>query len=355
MAGVKHIEVEATPEESVKAAFDNNLRKENTLRQYVAQTLRLHAHFFQGSEELKDLRWVKTDCTELIDFLKSEYFHKLPAQHGYMFTLMIIAKDHLRDMALWKVYFDRHEEIKKARDAVRPPLQQMTEHEGANWKTLEEITKRREELQRRVNRLILPKQPADLTMEDRIDLIRYLILCLYAYLPTLRNDYSDAPIIFMKDHRSSAIRKLMQGNHITETAKGQYTFHLRYFKTDRTHAEKAYTFPTRMNNVVTESLTVFPSLEVLVELHEETRDSNGLELLLEVHGGHLAGCKRRFELDEKDPDLERVQGCTIPKRSGRKNFILLAFCGRSADPLRDKVQAQRDSHCLAVTKAEDTT
>jgi hypothetical protein len=46
----------------------------------------------------------------------------------------------------------------------------MTEHEGANWKTLEEITKRREELQRRVNRLILPKQPADLTMEDRIEI-----------------------------------------------------------------------------------------------------------------------------------------------------------------------------------------
>jgi hypothetical protein len=258
MAGVKHIKVEATPEEIVKTAFDNNHRKENTLRQYVAQTLRLHAHFFQGSEELKDLRWVKTDCTELIEFLKSEYFHKLPAQHGYMFTLMIIAKDHLRDMALWKVYFDRHEEIKKAREALRPPLQQMTEHEGANWKTLEEITKKREELQRRVNRVILPKQPADIMIEDRIDLIRHLILCLYAYLPTLRNDYSDAPIIFMRDHRSSAIRKLMQGNHIMETAKGQFTFHLRYFKTDRTHAEKAYTFPTRMNNVVVESLTVFP-------------------------------------------------------------------------------------------------
>jgi hypothetical protein len=50
----------------------------------------------------------------------------------------------------------------------------------------------------------------------------------------------------------------MAGNHIMETSKGQFTFHLRYFKTDRTHAEKAYTFPTRMNNVVTESLTVFP-------------------------------------------------------------------------------------------------
>jgi hypothetical protein len=106
-----------------------------------------------------------------------------------------------------------------------------------------------------VNRLILPKRPEDLTMEDRIDLIRHLILCLYAYL---RNDYSDAPIIFMKDHRSSAIRKLTKGNHIMETAKGQFTFHLRYFKTDRTYAEKAYTFPTRMNNVVVESLTVFP-------------------------------------------------------------------------------------------------
>ncbi|GAQ93374.1 hypothetical protein KFL_014790010, partial [Klebsormidium nitens] len=70
MASVKHVMVEATPDEIVKAAFDNNHRKENTLRQYVAQTLRLHAHFFQGSEELKDLRWVKRDCTELIEFLK---------------------------------------------------------------------------------------------------------------------------------------------------------------------------------------------------------------------------------------------------------------------------------------------
>jgi hypothetical protein len=128
------------------------------------------------------------------------YSDKLPAQHGYMFILMIIAKDHLQNMAFLKVYFDRHEEIKKARDAVRPPLQQMTEHEGANWKTLEEITKRREELQRHMNRLILPKQPADITIEDRLDLVWHLILCLYAYLPTLRNEYSDAPIIFMRDH-----------------------------------------------------------------------------------------------------------------------------------------------------------
>jgi hypothetical protein len=43
-----------------------------------------------------------------------------------------------------------------------------------------------------------------------------------------------------------------------ETAKGQLTFHLRYFKTDRSQAEKVYAFPTRMNNVVVESLVVFP-------------------------------------------------------------------------------------------------
>jgi hypothetical protein len=187
----KHIEVEPMPDEIVKAAFDNNLRKENTLRQYVLQTLRLHESSFEGSEELRDLRWVKTDCAKLVDFLKDVYSDKLPAQHGYIFTVMIIAKDHLRDMALWKVYFDRHEDIRKAREALKSPLQQMTEHEGANWKTLERITKKREELQRRVHRLILLKQPANITMGDRIDLIRHLILCLYAYLPTLRNDYSN--------------------------------------------------------------------------------------------------------------------------------------------------------------------
>jgi hypothetical protein len=40
---VKHIEVEPTPEEIAKAAFNNNLRKESTLNQYVSQILRLHA------------------------------------------------------------------------------------------------------------------------------------------------------------------------------------------------------------------------------------------------------------------------------------------------------------------------
>jgi hypothetical protein len=131
---VKHIKVEPTPEEIVKAAFSNNLRKESTLNQYVSQILRLHAHFFQGSEELKDLRWVKSDCAEVIDFLKSEYFHKLPAQHGYIFTLMIVAKDHLRDMALWNVYFNRHEDIRKAREALKPPLQQSDEAQGSKSK-----------------------------------------------------------------------------------------------------------------------------------------------------------------------------------------------------------------------------
>jgi hypothetical protein len=45
---------------------------------------------------------------------------------------MIVAKDHLRNMALWKVYFDKDDDIRKAREALKPPLQQMTEHEGAN-------------------------------------------------------------------------------------------------------------------------------------------------------------------------------------------------------------------------------
>jgi hypothetical protein len=48
MADVKHIKVDATPDEIVKAAFDNNPIKENTLRKYVAQTLRLHMGSSKG-------------------------------------------------------------------------------------------------------------------------------------------------------------------------------------------------------------------------------------------------------------------------------------------------------------------
>ncbi|GAQ91963.1 hypothetical protein KFL_008920020 [Klebsormidium nitens] len=61
-------------------------------------------------------------------------------------------------------------------DEARPPPQQLTEHEAANWKTLDEIPERRVELQRYVNRKILPKKPEDLTIEDRFILIRHLIL-----------------------------------------------------------------------------------------------------------------------------------------------------------------------------------
>jgi hypothetical protein len=97
-------------------------------------------------------------------------------------------------------------------DDARPPPQQMTESEFKNWKTLEQINKRRVELQRKVNRYILRKSPHELTTGDKVALIRHLVLCLYTYSPTLRNDLSNLSIVQFEGIKSLAAKTLMAGN-----------------------------------------------------------------------------------------------------------------------------------------------
>jgi hypothetical protein len=145
-------------------------------------------------------------------------------------------------------------------DKARPPPQVMTEAEFKKWKTLEQINELRTTSQRRVNRTILPKSPDQLTIGDKVILIRHLVLCLYTYSPAVRNDYSDLSIIRFQNINTAAAKELMAGagNYLLEFAKGQFRLILKNFKTVKTHGVQTMDLPTRTNNVIAESLQVFP-------------------------------------------------------------------------------------------------
>ncbi|GAQ86179.1 hypothetical protein KFL_002740170 [Klebsormidium nitens] len=109
-------------------------------------------------------------------------------------------------------------------DEARPPPQQLTVQEAANWKTFDQINERRVELQRYVNRRILPQKPEDLTIKDKIILIQHLILCLFTYQPAVRNDYSECPVVRHGDIKTTEARELMSSskNYMVEYEKDQF-------------------------------------------------------------------------------------------------------------------------------------
>lgn len=124
------------------------------------------------------------------------------------------------------------------------------------------------ELQRHVNRKILHKKPEYLSDDDKIVLFRHLILCLYSYQPAVQNDYSECPIVRFKDTKTAEAREIMtrSGNYLLEFARGQFRLVLKDFKTVKHHAPTSIDMSTRCNNVIAESLQVFPRKYLLCRI-----------------------------------------------------------------------------------------
>lgn len=175
--------------------------------------------------------------------------------------LVVVRKAFPDDKQLYDAYYKRYAEVRKLMDESKPPPQQLTEREASiNWKTLDQINEQRVELQRLVNRKILHKKSKELTIEDKITLIRHLILCLFTSQPAVRNDYSEFPIIRFEDIGTAEARELMSGsgNYMLEFARDQFRLVLKDFRSVKHHGPTNIDMSTRSNNVIAESLQVFP-------------------------------------------------------------------------------------------------
>jgi hypothetical protein len=144
----------------------------------------------------------------------------------------------------------------------------------------------------------------------------------------------------------------MQGNHIMETAKGQFMFHLRYFKTDRSQAEKRYPFPTSMNNVVVKSLVVFPR-RYLVSCMKKPDTPMGRNY-----------CSRFMAAIWVDANVDSSLMWKILISNEYKDAPFLRDRAEKASSCLHSVAVQQthyekkyrpDGTPMAVTKAEDTT
>ncbi|GAQ93243.1 hypothetical protein KFL_013830020 [Klebsormidium nitens] len=161
--------------------------------------------------------------------------------------LVVVRKVFPNDQPLYDAYYTRYMQVRKEMKDAKPPPQVLTEREAANWKSLSEINDRRVELQRYVNRKILPKSPEELTIGDKVILMRHLILCLFTYQPAIRNDYSECPIVRFDDIKTPDARILMSGpgNYLLEFAKDQFRLILKDFKTAKHHGPTEIDMSTR--------------------------------------------------------------------------------------------------------------
>jgi hypothetical protein len=210
-------------------------------------------------EDFENLDWVK-DTTKIVEYLDNVYSEKLPTQATSISPLLVIAqKLWPSDQRIYEALFKRYTAVRKAMEDARP-AQHMSEREAKNWKSLDEINLRRVELQRKINRSIVPKKPEEVTVADKVTLCCYLVLCLYTQMPAIRNNWSDLPIVRFEEIGSAAACQLMSGscNYLLEHAKGSYRLHLNSYKTNKTHGSQVLDIPTRLGNVIAESLTIFP-------------------------------------------------------------------------------------------------
>jgi hypothetical protein len=254
-------------ERLLRSAFEDGTQKDLTIQQYINHVMRL----FQGFKRQRDFTsfdWIK-DADGIIKYFQEAYPTKLSMQATGINPLLVIARKAFPDdKQLYDAYYQRYSDIRKLMEDAKPPLQQLTEREAANWMSLQQIVDRRVELQRHVNRKILNKKPKDLPDEDKIVLFRHLILCLYSYQPVIRNDYSDCPIVRLKDTKTAEARDIMSGsgNYLLEIAQDQFRLVLNNYKSVKHHGPTSIDMSTRCNNVIAESLQVFPRKFLLSQI-----------------------------------------------------------------------------------------
>lgn len=248
-------------EKLLQRIFDDGTRKPNTITQYSSHVVRLYRGLFGSEAEISGFAWFK-EADKVITYLAETYSDKLSMQAtGLNPLLVILKKEFPKDQeSSIKTYYKRYQTVRDLMEKAKPPPQMLSESEYRNWKTLDQINELRVELQRKVNRNILPKSPDQLTVGDKVILMRYLVLSLYTNSPSLRNDLSNLPIIRFEDLHGQSARILMAGtgNYLLEYAKDQYRVILKDFKTVRTHGVQNIELPQRSCNIISDSLRAFP-------------------------------------------------------------------------------------------------
>lgn len=254
--------------ERLQAIFDDGSRKPITVSQYCAHVLRLYKGMFGEGAEITSFEWLR-DVAKVLDYFATTYSDKLSMQAtGITPLLVVVKKEFPKDSELYQTYYRRYQTVREMMEKARPLPQVMTEAEFRNWKTVSQINDKRVELQRRVNRSILHKAPAELTTADKVILMRHVVLCLYSQSPSLRNDYSNLEVVRFEDMHTPSAEALMAGNrnYLLEHAKGQFRLVLKDFKTAKAYGKQTIDLPTRTNNVIVESLEVFPQKYLLYRM-----------------------------------------------------------------------------------------
>jgi hypothetical protein len=264
----RHITTVTEGERLLRTVFDDGTRKELTIQQNTKHVMRLFQGF-KRQQDFNSLDWIQ-DADAIIRYFQETYSTKLSMQATEITPLLVaVRKAFPNDKQLYDAYYKRYTEVRKLMDESKPPPQQLTEREASNWKTLDQINNRRVELQRHLNRKILHKRPEELTIKDKIILIRHLILCLFTYQPAVRNDYSECQIIRFEDIGTPEARELMSGsgNYMLEFERDQFRLVLKDFKTVKHHGPTTIDMSTRSNNVIAPGV----STKVSPVSHEGTR------------------------------------------------------------------------------------
>jgi hypothetical protein len=140
----------------------------------------------------------------------------------------------------------------------------LNENAQRGWMSWDDIVARRSELADKVDELMEKKQGLDLTEEEYSTVQQHLVLCLYTYIPPMRNDYGKVQITSTRRNK----RKRDDGEQLNwyyvdaEVPEGDELI-LNDYKTSKHYGSKRIKVPLKLANVVAESLQLAPRLWLL--------------------------------------------------------------------------------------------
>lgn len=132
------------------------------------------------------------------------------------------------------------------------------------WMSWDQIVERRDELADRVAELMEKKWGVELSAEEYSTVQQHLVLCLYTYIPPMRNDYGEVQITSTKRNK----RKRDDGKQLNwyfmdaEVPEGDELIFNDY-KTAKHYGSKRVKVPKKLADVVADSLQLAPRLWLL--------------------------------------------------------------------------------------------
>jgi hypothetical protein len=316
-----------------------NERAPSTIALYSRQIKQIHSKLFPN-ESLDNFEWL-ADHSKVLGAIDSLPIKEL-TKHTFIVPFCILAK------YLGSGFEDARSACERFGSAKKPTLQErelcrQSKREEVNWISYEQIEDKRDELDERILATIIPKFIAKdaLTFEDKLLLVDHLLLCLYTYLPPVRNDYGACHILYLEQETKNKKPGDVNVCYIDDDLS-KWKFVISTHKTVNSMGIKTFKIPKLLANVIKRSICLLPRLYLIPRrsyIVFDDKETDNLSLTLNEIG------MRHFNVKLSSGLLRHVYHTEVSKKLSETEFEKACYImGHSTKTARDLYERRYTSH-----------